>query len=50
MVGDFNLLFDSELDAQGGNPTIKKFLAKLIEFKESYDLCYICRIRNIKSR
>ena len=23
-VGDFNLLFDSKLDAQGGNPTIKK--------------------------
>ena len=38
MVGDFNLLFDSKLDAQGGNPTMKKkSLAKLIELKESYD-------------
>ena len=24
MAGDFNLLFDSKLDAQGGNPTMKK--------------------------
>ena len=24
MARDFNLLFDSNLDAQGGNPTIKK--------------------------
>ena len=40
MAGDFNLLFDSKLDAQGGNPTIKKkSLAKFIEFEESYDLC-----------
>ena len=32
MAGDFNLFFDSKLDAQGGNPTIKKkSLAKLIE-------------------
>ena len=42
MAGDFNLLFDSKLDAQGGNPTVKKkSLAKLIELKESYDLCNI---------
>ena len=34
--GGFNLLFDSKLDAQGGNPTMKKkYLAKLIELKES---------------
>ena len=37
MAGDFNLLFDSKLDAHGGNPTMKKkSLAKLIELKESY--------------
>ena len=35
----------------GGNPTIKKrSLGKLIELKESYDLCDIWRIRNTKSR
>ena len=42
MAGDFNLFFDSKLDAQGGNPTTKKkSLARLIELKESYDLCDI---------
>ena len=51
MAGDFNLLFDSKLDAQGGNATIKKkSLAKLIELKESSDLCDIRRVRNMKSR
>ena len=50
MWRDFNLLFNSKLDAQGGNPTMKKkSLAKLIELKESYDLCNIWRIRNKKS-
>ena len=42
MAGDFNLFLDSKLDAQGGNPTIKKkSLAKLIELKKPYDLCDI---------
>ena len=51
MAEDFNLFFDSKLDAQGGNPTIKKkSLAKLIELKESYDLRDIWRVRNAKSR
>ena len=39
MAGDLDLLFDSKLDAQGGNLTMKKkSLAKLIELKDSYDL------------
>ena len=47
MAGDFNLFFNSKLEAQGGNPTLKKkSLAKLIEFKETYDLCDIWRVRN----
>ena len=51
MAGDLKLLFDSKLDAQGGNTTMKKkSLAKLIELKESYDLCDIWRVRNMKSR
>ena len=38
MAGDFNLFFGSKLEAQGGNPTIKKkTLAKLIELNEIYD-------------
>ena len=42
MKGDFNLFFDSKLDVQGGNSTIKKkSLAKFIELKESYELCDI---------
>ena len=37
MAGDFNLFFDSKLDAAGGNPTLRrKSLAKLIELKEAY--------------
>ena len=42
MARDFNLFFDSKLDAPGGNPTMKKkSLAKFIELKESYGLCDI---------
>ena len=49
MAGDLNLFFNSKLDAAGGYPTLKrKSLAKLIEFKESYDLCNIWRVRNTK--
>ena len=34
MAGDFNLFFNSKLDAAGENPTLKrKSLAKLIELK-----------------
>ena len=51
MAEDFNLFFNSKLEAQGGNPTLKKkSLAKLIEFKETYDLCNIWRVRNTKSK
>ena len=51
MVGDFNLLLDLKLDAQGGNPIIKKrSSAKPIEPKDSYDLCDIWRVRNTKPR
>ena len=39
MAGDFNLFFDSKLDAKGGNPTLKKkSLVELLEFKETYEL------------
>ena len=47
LAGDFNLFLNSKLDAKGGKPAIKKkSLAKLIQLKESYDLCDIWRIRN----
>ena len=46
-AGDFNLFLNSKFDAKGGKPAIKKKnLAKLIQLKESYDLCDIWRIRN----
>ena len=47
MGGDFNLIFDCKFDASGGNPILKKkYLAKLIEIKETLYLCDIWRIRN----
>ena len=50
MAGDFNLFFDSKLDAKGGNPTLKKkSLAELLEFKETYEL-YEIWVRNTKSK
>ena len=40
--GDFNLIFDCEFDASGGNPILKKkFLAKLIEIKETLFVRYL---------
>ena len=51
MVRDFNSFFNSKLEAHGGNPTLKKkSLAKLIEFKETYDLFDIWRVGNRKSK
>ena len=50
-TGDFNLLFDQKLESAGGNPILKKLVAsKLIELKESLNLCDIWRIRNHKSK
>ena len=44
--GDFNLIFDCKFDASGGNPILKKSLAKLIEIKETLYLRDVWRIRN----
>ena len=45
--GDFNMIFDPILEAQGGNPVLKKkSIAKIIQIKENLDLCDIWRIRN----
>ena len=49
MAGDFNIFFHSNLDAVGGNHTLKRdSLAKFIKLKEAYDLCDIWRVRNAK--
>ena len=51
MGGDLNLFFNSSFETPGRNPILKnKYLAKLIEIKETLDLCDIWRIRNPKSR
>ena len=50
-AGDFNLFFAQKLESAGGNPILKKLgVSKLIELKESLDLCDIWRIRNPKSK
>ena len=49
--GDFSLFFNTSLETQGRNPILKKkSFAKLIEIKETLDLCDIWRIRNPKSK
>ena len=50
-VGDFNIIFDSFLDAQGGNPILKKHtVAKTIQMKQRLNLVDIWRIRNPKTK
>ena len=47
--GNFNLFFNTSLETQGGNLILnKKSLAKLIEIKETLDLCDIWRIKSPK--
>ena len=50
-AGDFNLFFDQKLESVGGNPILKKLaVSKLIQLKESLNLCDIWQIRNPKSK
>ena len=45
-VGDFNLIFDTNLDADGGKPQLKvNSLSKLSSITEENDLCDIFRVR-----
>ena len=45
--GDFNLFFEAKLEKQRGSPVLKKkSLAKLIQIKQSFDLCDIWRTKN----
>ena len=47
LSGDFNLFFDSQLEAEGGSPKLKKSsIAKIIKIKETHDLIDIWRVRN----
>ena len=47
LAGDFNFIFDLQLDAKGGNPTLKKeTIATFLKFKEKYNIVDIWRVRN----
>ena len=46
LSGDFNIIFDTILDASGGNPSLKKkTIAKIIYITEMLDTCDAFRIR-----
>ena len=48
-AGDFSIFFTSKLEARGGKPIPKrKLIIKLVDIKESLDICGIWRIRNPK--
>ena len=50
-AGDFNLFPVRSLEAEGGNPCLKKqSLCKLLDIKEKLDLCDIWRMRNPKAK
>ena len=47
LASDFNLFFNSNLEAMRGKPILKeKSVVVMVELKEEYDLCDIWRIRN----
>ena len=49
LSGDFNIIFDTILDASGGSPSLKKkTIAKLISITEMIDTCDAFRIRHPK--
>ena len=40
LAGDFNLFLDTTLEAKGGSPCLeKRYVAKFIKIKESFELC-----------
>ena len=46
-AGDFNIFFNSKLEARGSKPIPKrKSIIKLLYIKEKLNLCHIWRIRN----
>ena len=46
-AGDFNLIFDRNLESAGGNPLLKKHsLSEIIKLNENFNLCDIWRVRN----
>ena len=46
-AGDFNLIFDKNLESAGGNPLLKKHsLSEIIKLNENLNLCDIWRVHN----
>ena len=46
-AGNFNLIFDENVEFAGGSPLIKKHsLSEVIRLKENFNLCDICRVCN----
>ena len=46
-VGDFNLIFDKNLESAGGSLLLKKHsLSEIIELNKNFNLCDIWRVRN----
>ena len=51
LAGDFNLFFDSNLEAKRGKPILKeKSFSRMVGLKDEYDLCDIWRIRNLHEK
>ena len=46
-AGEFNLIFDKNLESAGGNPLLQKHsLSEIIRLNEKFDLCDVWRVRN----
>ena len=46
-VGDFNLIFDKNLESAGGSLLLRKHsLSEIIKLNENFNLCDIWRVRN----
>ena len=46
-AGEFNLIFDKNLESAGGNPLLQKHsLSEIIGLNENFDLCDIWRVGN----
>ena len=45
-AGDFNLIFDKNLESAGGSPLLKKDLSEIIKLNENLNLFDIWRVRN----
>ena len=51
MAGDFNLFFIKKLECKGGDIYLKKHsVSHTIKMPETFDLCDIWRIRNLKTK